>query len=128
MKKKLIVSFTALVISFVKDEISAEEVKNADLIIFGCARQHLFNNNDDNAVPMEVSWCNEKRDSSYTEQTPNNKIDMKVLKKWKQLKEIILNLDVDGKVKWQYGGFEGYSDMIEKLSSEYNTFYRGTWS
>jgi len=126
--KKMILSFTVLVTSFVKGEISEEELKNIDFIIFGCTRDHIFKYDITESVPMEVSWCNEEHEGSYTEQVPLHMIEVDVLMKYQQLRSILSELDQAGKIKYKYKGEEGYSDIIEKYKNEYSIFYRGTWS
>ncbi len=110
--KNAVMSFSASVRSVIRGTESESLLRDADLLVFGCVRDHALPESD-NVVPNEVAmlssnkkamwqYMNDRsRDERY-DLIPAELVDGNIVDKWKSVRVIIDQKDSEGKVFWKY--------------------------
>tara|TARA_Y100000310_G_scaffold290550_1_gene317841 strand:+ start:123 stop:554 length:432 start_codon:yes stop_codon:yes gene_type:complete len=118
-------SFTGTWKAFHSGELSSEELRGAQVLLFNCIREHIFGfTPEDSTLPMEVTWV-EDCDSIHESEprVERKEIPKKVLQKFMEFRSIVGALDREGKVeyRWQLHFIEkhGGAELDHKIRKMY---------
>lgn len=99
---KAFISFTSTLGAYMRGELSLEDLKDGDLLVFSCTRDHVL---EEGKIPHEVRWFNKEKPRYSDEEFQHNLspalIDDGVLEKWGKYREIIVAKDSEMAVMWK---------------------------
>lgn len=111
MKGQVFKSFTSTFLAFARGEILTDELRDADLFEFNCAREHVIRT--DNLLPHEATWVgnvtrvhigDQAALGDHKEGVNKNQVATFVREKWNTFLDIIICADKAGRIRWKAQG------------------------
>ena len=99
---KAVVSFTALVFAFMRDLVTIEQLREIDLFVFSCTKDHALTNL---GVPSEVApavwYYNERRVEGRDDLIDPGCLSVGAQEDWRRLRALLQEKENVGSVWWK---------------------------